>query len=87
MRRREFILALGGAATWPLAARAQHITKRVVGFLNSASADKYAYAAAAVRQGLSDLGFVEGQNITIEYRWAADQYDRLSAMAADLVNL
>jgi putative tryptophan/tyrosine transport system substrate-binding protein len=53
------------------------VTKPLVGFLNSASADKYAYLAAAFRQGLNDLGFVDGQNITIEYRWAAGQYDRL----------
>src|SRR5262249_6921881 len=55
------------------------ITRKLVGFLNSASADKYAYLAASFRQGLSDLGFVDGQNITTEYRWAASQYDRLSA--------
>jgi putative tryptophan/tyrosine transport system substrate-binding protein len=84
--RRKFLATLGGAAVaCPLAARAQQITKPVVGFLNSASAEKYAYLAAAFRQGLSDLGFVDGQNITIEYRWAAGQYDRLSEMAADLV--
>src|SRR5262249_59385839 len=70
---------------WPLAAHAQRTTRPIVGFLNSASADKYAYLAAAFRQGLNDLGFVDGQNITIEYRWAAGQYDRLSEMAADLV--
>ena len=80
MRRRAFITLLGGAAAaWPVAARAQRTTKPIVGFLNSASADKYAYLAAAFRQGLNDLGFVDGQNITIEYRWAASQYDRLSA--------
>jgi putative tryptophan/tyrosine transport system substrate-binding protein len=86
MRRREFIAAFGGAVfAWPLAASAQQIMRPVVGFLNSASADNYAHLAAAFRQGLSDLGFVDGQNITIEYRWAAGQYDRLSEMAADLV--
>ena len=85
MSRRDFITLFGGAAALPLAARAQQITRPVVGFLNSASADKYAYLAAAFRQGLSDLGFVDSQNITIEYRWAANDYDRLSDMAADLV--
>jgi ABC-type uncharacterized transport system substrate-binding protein len=80
--------AIGIELPTPILLRAVQPQQRampVVGFLNSASADKYAYIAAAVRQGLSDLGFVEGQNITIEYRWAADQYDRLSEMAADLV--
>jgi len=86
VKRREFIAGLGGAAaSWPLAARAQRTTKPIVGFLNSASADKNAYLAAAFRQGLNDQGFVDGQNITIEYRWAAGQYNRLSEMAADLV--
>jgi putative ABC transport system substrate-binding protein len=85
VRRRAFITLLGAVAAWPLRTSAEQITRPVVGFLNSASADKYAYLAAAFRQGLSDLGFVDGQNITIEYRWAADQYDRLSDLAADLV--
>jgi putative ABC transport system substrate-binding protein len=84
--RREFITLLGGAAAaWSFAARAQRTTKPVVGFLNSASADKYEYLAAAFRRGLNDQGFVDGQNITVEYRWAAGRYDRLSEMAADLV--
>jgi hypothetical protein len=78
--RRKFLATLlGGAAAWPLRTRAEQVTRPAVGFLNSASADKYAYLAASFRQGLSDLGFVDGQNITIEYRWAASQYDRLSA--------
>ena len=85
MRRRDFITLFGGLAVWPLAAHAQRTTRPVVGFLNGASADKYAYLAAAFRQGLNDQGFVDGQNITIEYRWAADQYERLSEMASDLV--
>src|SRR5262249_22080756 len=85
IERRKFLAALGGAAAWPLRTRAEQVTRPAVGFLNSASADKYAYLAAAFRQGLNDLGFVDGQNITIEYRWAAGQYDRLSEMAADLV--
>jgi putative tryptophan/tyrosine transport system substrate-binding protein len=85
LKRRDIITLLGGAAAWPLAARAQQTRRPIVGFLNSASADKYAYLAAAFRQGLNDLDFIEGQNITIEYRWAAGQYDRLSDMALDLV--
>ncbi len=86
MRRRDFIKAIVGAGTArPFAARAQPTTRPVVGFLNSASPDKYEFLAAAFRQGLTDQGFVDGQNITIEYRWAAGQYDRLSEMAADLV--
>ena len=79
IERRKFLAALGGAAAWPLRTRAEQLTRPTVGFLNSASADKYAYLAASFRQGLSDLGFVDGQNITIENRWAASQYDRLSA--------
>src|SRR5262249_58819882 len=80
--RRKFLATLLGSAVsaaWPLRTRAEQVTRPAVGFLNSASADKYAYLAASFRQGLSDLGFVDGQNITIEYRWAASQYDRLSA--------
>jgi len=76
LKRREFVTLLGGLAVWPLAAHAERTTRPIVGFLNSASADKYAHLAAAFRQGLNDLGFVDGQNITIEYRWAAGQYDR-----------
>ncbi len=86
MKRREFIALLGGAALlWPVRTSAQPITKQVVGFLNSASPDTYAGEAAAFRQGLSDQGFIDGQNITIEYRWAAGHYERLSEMAVDLV--
>jgi len=83
-RRREFI-ALGGAAiAFPFSAAAQSVP--VVGFLNGGSPEAFAEYVAAFRQGLSDTGYVEGQNVTIEYRWAGGQYDRLPALATDLVN-
>ena len=85
IRRREFIVTLGSAAVWPLAARAQQTTMPVVGFLNSATLSGYAPFAAAFRQGLSETGFVEGQNVAIEYRSAEGQNDRLAALAAELV--
>ena len=71
---------------WPVAGQAQPMNVPVVGFLNSASAEGYASMAAAFRQGLKETGYVEGQNVAIEYRWADDQYDRLPALAADLVS-
>jgi putative tryptophan/tyrosine transport system substrate-binding protein len=87
MRRREFITLLGGTVVaWPLAARAQQPAKLpTVGFIGSDTPDAYAVLLRAFRVGLKATGFIEGNNVAIEYRWAEGHYDRLSALAADLV--
>ena len=85
MRRRDFIALLGGASTWSLAARAQQASVPVIGFLGPGSAQSDAYRVTAFRQGLSEAGLVDGQNFTIEYRWADSHYDRLAALATELV--
>jgi putative tryptophan/tyrosine transport system substrate-binding protein len=84
IRRREFIMLLGGAATWPLAARAQQVP--VVGLLSSGSAEAYAPRVRTFRQGLQEAGYFEGRNVAIELRWADGRYERLPALAADLVS-
>jgi putative tryptophan/tyrosine transport system substrate-binding protein len=85
MRRREFIAGLGSAAAWPAMARAQQPAMPVIGWLGSQSADDSKNATVAFLQGLKETGYIAGQNVAVEYRWADNQYDRLPALAADLV--
>ena len=86
MRRRDFVRAIVGSATaWPLTVRAQQPTKPVVGFLNAASPEGQDYLVAALRDGLKEAGYVESENVVIEYRWAEGKYNRLPELAADLV--
>jgi putative ABC transport system substrate-binding protein len=85
MKRREFMMLLGGSVVWPLAARAQQSAVPVVGYLSAGSRSSSPDPPASFRQGLKDMGYVEGQNVTIEYQWAEGRYDHLAGMAADMV--
>jgi putative ABC transport system substrate-binding protein len=87
VKRREFMTLLGGAAAWPLAARAQQTALPVVGYLNLGSPESDSSRLTGLRRGLNQSGYVEGRNLVIEYRWAGNQVDRLPALAADLVKL
>ena len=85
MRRRDFVKVVGFGALWPLVARAQQASMPVIGFLSSRSPDESKRVLAAFHQGLSEAGYVEGMNIAVEYRWAFGEYEKLPALAADLV--
>ena len=86
MRRREFIVLIGGAAAWPLVARTQQATMPVIGYVGTGSPESDAFRLPSFQRGLEEVGYVEGRNVTIEYRWAEGHNDRLPALMADLVS-